>query len=596
MKRICVNIFLVCSLAACVLTACTDVWDEHYQTNPALAGEKNLWELISSNPELTEFAVLLEATGYDSLLTMNRCYTVWAPTVMPEDFSLEGASDSLLDVYRKEIVENHIANFSHIAGGIRDKDDKETYSRLTMLNGKFCDFTGSVGSGYQFSEKKLKSSNIIAKNGVLHVIDGYAWYPANLWELLAGEERVRKLFAFLEKDHKYTFNPNASTPGSIVNGQQTYLDSVFTESCRWFYELGQFKNEDSLYTMYAFTDKAWDEMYKMMEGYFEYMPGLKTKPELGNQTSEELTDSLVKELICRNLVFSQTVNRKYYQGERDSLYSTTGRLFPGDTARMLDNGSTIVKATNGTLHIVDQVNYLPYTWGVDKIHLEGESLLYAGNEAYDPLSNHHAADSRRTVVDKDSVLYDHISGGAVGVILPGKETSAPEMNFYIDNIFSGYYKVSIVLLRPNVLNDKDNSFIKPNKFNAILFYADGTHSGYLGVEEDTDPDPSRVAGTVKDFVSFDINSLDVLPLNRPDTIVLAECIRVPYCEYNLNGLTGNKRQTRLNLTTKITFGSGPRDKGKVDNYKTKSVENWKYDNSYRIDQVIFEPIQAPANE
>ena len=599
MKRFYINTILACSFVACALTACTDVWDEHYQTNPTLSGEENLWELISAYPGLEDFAALLEATGYDSLLAKNRSYTVWAPTQMPKDFDIALLNnDSALKVYRKEIVENHIADFSHVAGGIRDKEDKKTYSKIQMLNGKAYDFAGTISDGYKFANNSLVSSNKVAKNGVLHVMDGYARFAANIWEQLSKERRVGELFAFLEKDYKREFNPYASTPGPIVDGQPTYLDSAFTESCRWFNEIGQLNREDSLYTMYALTDKAWRDLIEMTKDYFVYEPGLKTLPEYGELSAAQVTDSIVKELSCRNLVFSQSVNKRYFQGETDTLISNYQYVYPrqmfvGEEASALRNGivEEYPSLSNGDLYIVDEVNYNPFTCWFDTIRFEGESLSATWNEAVTVVQN---ANAKRTGIDKDSVLYDYISNGAVGVITPKEEKDVPVLNFYVDNILSGYYKISIVLLRPNVVNPADTTFIKPNKFNARLYYADGTNSGVLGVKKDTNSDPSIVAGTKQNFVSFD-EKADPLSLpNQPDTIVLAECIKVPYCEYNSKKLTGKPRLTRLELTTEITFGAYNAAAARFDNRGDKNQGRWKYDNSYRIDQVIFEPIPAPA--
>ncbi len=592
MKRIGINIILACSFVACALTACTDAWDEHYQTDSVLSGDENLWELISSKPELEQFSALLQATGYDSLLTKNRSYTVWAPTQMPGDFDITLLdNDSALKVYRKEIVENHIADFNHVAGGLRDKEDKKTYSKIEMLNGKAYDFTGPANGGYLFADNKLMSSNEVAKNGVLHVLDGCVSFAANIWEQLARESKlIGKLYAFLEKDYKREFNPYGSTPGPIVDGQPTYLDSAFTESCRWFYEIGQLNREDSSYTMYALTDKAWDELVEMTKSYYVYDPKIKLLPELGTISSEQLSDSIAKELACKNLVFSNTVNKKYYQGEKDSLLSTTRQLFPGDTARALVDGCLkTVNLSNGTLHIIDQVNYKPYTWGFDTIRFEGESLAGNWSEQEIVVNN---ANAKWTGIDKDSivndiVVYDHVSRGAVGVITPKEEKDKPTLNFYIDNILSGYYKVSIVLLPPNIVNSADNGFIKPNKFNAVLYYADGTNSGFLGVKKDTDPNPSVVKGTTQAFISDE---------TKIDTIVLTECIKIPYCEYRIKNFSGKTRLTRLELTTEITFGAYNGSAARFDNRGDKNQGRWKYDNSYRIDQLLFEPIEAPEGE
>jgi hypothetical protein len=144
-----------------------------------------------------------------------------------------------------------------------------------------------------------------------------------------------------------------------------------------------------------------------------------------------------------------------------------------------------------------------------------------------------------------------------------------------------------VVLPPQIVNPADTLFIKPNKFNAYLHYADGTNSHKLGVVEDTNPDPSVVDGKALDFISDE---------TRIDTIVLAECIKVPYTEYRLKSMTGKTRTTRLELTTEITFGNSARYDNRGDKFDANGQTKWKYDNSYRIDQVIFEPIEAPQGE
>ena len=169
MKRKYINAILACGMMVS-LAACTDVWEEHYQSNPALNGSESLWELISNDPELDDFEAVLQATGYDEILKQNRSYTVWAPINLSDELmaSLETASDSLLEVYRKEYVENHIADYSQVAGGIRDKEDKKSYKRVVVLNGKSYHFEGTVANAYSFAGQPLKASNIVATNGVLH--------------------------------------------------------------------------------------------------------------------------------------------------------------------------------------------------------------------------------------------------------------------------------------------------------------------------------------------------------------------------------------------------------------------------------------------
>lgn len=582
------NAILACSFFAS-LAACTDVWEDHYQVNPTLNGSENLWELISSDPELEDFAALLHATGYDTLLAKSRNYTVWAPTEMPEEFDVNLLSDdSLVKVYRREIVENHIADFSHVAGGIRDKEDKKNYDRVVVLNGKAYHFEGTVGSDYSFAGNRLTSSNIVAKNGVLHKLDSYASFASNIWEQLAKEPSISTLYNFLKKDYKREFNPGGSVAGPIKDGKVTYLDSAFIESCRWFYEIGQINEEDSSYTVYALTNKAWNDMYDMARGYYIYPSSAVTKNEgSGTQPLNVVADSLVKEMLVRNLIFSNTVNKKYFEGRKDTLRSTSGKIFKGNEADSISNSSKNgfvkkIELSNGTLNIVDKVNYNPFTLWHDTIRVQGESLRFSPEERGegDNAKYERATVEPHTYIKGDS-LYNLISNNSVGVFTPtnyDNTKSQPDLRFYVDGVKSAHYRISIVLLPPHFVDSTDNKFIKPNKFNAKLSYIDDNgNTRYKALNESKNPfisDPTKV-----------------------DTIVLAECQKIDFCEDRYKYLTDKYPVTSIMLETNITFGTTARAENRTGkNIKPRDPEYWKYDNSYRVDEVIFEPVSGPVSE
>ena len=71
----------VAILATGVLfTACSD-WDDHYDAGKAVEGTatSTIWENISSNANLSQFADLIRKTGYDDVLNTSQTFTVWAP-------------------------------------------------------------------------------------------------------------------------------------------------------------------------------------------------------------------------------------------------------------------------------------------------------------------------------------------------------------------------------------------------------------------------------------------------------------------------------------------------------------------------------------
>ena len=66
--------------AGTVTMSCSD-WDDHYDAETAVVGsaKSTIWENLSSNSNLSQFADLMKKAGYDAVLNTSQTYTVWAP-------------------------------------------------------------------------------------------------------------------------------------------------------------------------------------------------------------------------------------------------------------------------------------------------------------------------------------------------------------------------------------------------------------------------------------------------------------------------------------------------------------------------------------
>ena len=550
---------LLCGVA--ILASCTDVWEEHYQPNPQLNADETLWELIKNDPELDKFEKFLVDTKYDSLLMKDRFYTVWAPT---GDFAYDETNREL---WEKEFVQNHIADYSHVAGG---KLTEENF--VTMLNGKYIRFENTKGK-FTFKGLPLKSQNIPAKNGILHKIEGYVEYTPNIWEQLAkeatgGPNGVDSLYQFLFKDYKREFDQYSSVPGPTIDGKPTYLDSVFTESNPWFYDLGELNREDSSYTMFALTNSAWVEMRDMASKYFNYATGYKEADSVRNQ--------IVSELMCKNLVFSDKVNAKYLNGNVGVPYDTlvsnyrlfygnkNSLVFEGDEVATLYEGAVTKNMSNGTLHIMNQVNYDPLMCWHDTLRTEAEHLNGAlpedDNYADAPFDTEQVLKSY-VFIDEDSVdLYDRVSGGAVAVFEPKNPNSGIKITFNINNVLSAPYRIKIVTLPPQVINPSDTLFIRPTMFYAQIVYGD---------ENAIDASTIPLKLCASETMQYDTITASCVDL---DTIVLCpfdgtgrDYVKVPVCEFEEGSrFKDSKTQTRLSIEIIVP------DKG--GDYKTQYIE------------------------
>ena len=264
----------VLGLALAVLTfaACTDTWDDHYDRKGEGMNDASLWQAISQNSNLSNFAKVVQACGYDKALNSSQVFTVFAPT--NDNFSAQEA-DELIAAYNaekgkvneddntviKEFIQNHISLYNHsIAESSNDS--------LTLMNGKKTLLTAS-----SFCGSPILSTNGHYSNGVLFTIQGKAHYFPTVFEYLRKDADLDSLASFFYSPRFYRkeFYPERSVPGGLVDGKTVYLDSVFVQQNDLWDMLWAYTNdEDSTYWMVAPTNKEWKKLIEEYEPYFNY--------------------------------------------------------------------------------------------------------------------------------------------------------------------------------------------------------------------------------------------------------------------------------------------------------------------------------------
>ena len=351
-----VKYIIMAAAVALGLQGCSD-WDDHYDANgDNIAGANaTLWEQINSRPDLSNFAALLKKEGYDEVLNSNQSYTVWAPSNESYDFETYNAmSDSLL---KAEFLNNHIARGYHRASG-------NTSERIHLLNKKTSPFAGD--GDYTLGGLAIDSTNIISKNGVLHLLDGMMDFRPNFYEFFNREHKdgfsSANIGDLFKSNMKREMDKNKSVEGPIKDGEITYLDTVYVESNKWFDLLNaQLTNEDSTYTMIIPSDVAWEKAYKHIEPYFNFpttiqpfklendeITGVLTYTIDGSQeiSADTLKRTYTQLGILSSLPYSNTVNpalrdEKLPTQATDSIKSTTG-TYEYNTLNFRDPNSTLV--------------------------------------------------------------------------------------------------------------------------------------------------------------------------------------------------------------------------------------------------------------
>ena len=303
--------------------SCTDTWDDHYKQGSM--GEGNLWESIKSNQQLSNFAKVIEATGYDKSLASSQVFTVFAPT---NDAFSDADANEVINKYQadlakgykgekntaiKEFVMNHIALYNYTIA------NESPDTTIRMMNGKYLGLTNST-----FSGKPFTSTNTVTGNGILFTLAEKADFVPNIFEYVKNDPELDsvKNFLYMSKPyqfHQIIFDPSASVPGEIIRGQQHYLDSVtatYNELLNgWLDAL--LDEEDSSYYALMPTNKLWKERYEKNAPLFQY-----DKQVLGR---DSLMYVYPRIYILAGMQFNKTDNPLLGTTEAiDSLESTIG--------------------------------------------------------------------------------------------------------------------------------------------------------------------------------------------------------------------------------------------------------------------------------
>jgi len=399
----------VVACSALVAVSCTDYLDYNTvpeATNPA--ADKTLWENISENENLTDFAAVLKRLGYDEVLNASHTYTVWAP--QNGSFSLEELDQMDSTKVERQFLKNAIADFAH-----READINDTV--VYMLNGKLVKFSNKNTDMLAFDGKDILPNaanpavfNYPSTNGLLYITSAPATFRYNGYEYLRESEDMPSMMgAYVEHYESRVLDEANSVKGAIIDGVQHYDDSVIIVSNILTDRMlrAQLDNEDSLYTVLIPTDTAWNRAYGEIASYYNFvekipyqdlssnqvglMPGASWNDKMKKlinmldasagkvevalnsapigaeiqETGAYWSDSIAKRLLTNNFVFSEKsgkFNTKFQTGqsfkESDSVYSTTGNWLSNPA--MLDElTEDVIELSNGHARMIKDFPFSP---------------------------------------------------------------------------------------------------------------------------------------------------------------------------------------------------------------------------------------------
>lgn len=467
-------------MAAGMLTAtsCSDFDDyNEVQVNPEAAANLSLWENIEQNPQLSDFEELIKKAGFDDELQGSHYYTVWAPLNGTFDKSIYADMDQA--ALLKNFVYNHVADYNHpISGDINNK--------VFTLNRKTYNFTGVSGT-FTFAGITLAQANIPSTNGLMHTLDGAAMYYDNIYDYILGlGEGYESINAYFKRYETSVLDEANSVKGPMVNGLQTYVDSVMIVDNSLVRRLGaQLQNEDSSYTVLLPTDKAWENKYNAIKPYYNFITNTVGQDLRGTSSSSNIKqintgdidnayfqDSIIKRFITNTIVYSNndTYNSFFVDGREitptDSVRLPNGRKYSNPADLLAYQVGEPVKMSNGWIRNVDSIAF--YSWETYAPEININPISQAG------LVTAAAASSRgRNIIFTDAVNkwgdFTETNGELRFYnIEPSGDRTKPELHTFLPNVLSTKYKFYVVFV-PGVIIGEDN---RPNQVNFTLNYCD----------------------------------------------------------------------------------------------------------------------------
>ena len=358
-------------------SSCSEYDD--YNTAPvdAQAGANNtLWENIVADQQLTKFAALARQSHFSEVLNSARFYTVWAPVdnaFSDAEYQSLMAGDSATIV--RKFMQQHITEYNYPVSAALDS------TTIVSLNLKHHPFTQQG-----FDDISYANVNEPAANGVLHKLNGFSQFFNNLYENIDDLTGCDNIKDYIQQYDEYYLDKNASVIGPLVNGKQTYLDSVMAKRNNVIRTImrADLEDEDSTYCMLIPNDKAWEDAYAKIHPNFNYIAKMdymdlskktivasdtKATTAKAEKTVETTTTVLQDSLTCRNIVGNLAFTRSYQRnaplfGEgslapEDSVYSASGRYLQNANT-VFEHTIAVQEASNGMARIIDSLTFNPW--------------------------------------------------------------------------------------------------------------------------------------------------------------------------------------------------------------------------------------------
>jgi uncharacterized surface protein with fasciclin (FAS1) repeats len=420
--------YIIMMMATILIVASCKKWDDHIALNtPGL--NETLFAQIKGNSDLSLFASYIEEANLDTLLNSSMNLTVFAPS----NEALKQLPDSIGQ--NPASLRRFLLNL--IAGKAYYTRDASSDLRIRMLSGKRIQFDQG-----KFQEANLTKSDMVAKNGVLHIIDQPVLPLPNIWEYLNATKGEYKQNAYIASLNYKGQDLSQAEIDSIdlTTGEPVYKTGTGIVEINTFKtKVYDVADEDSLYTYFVLTDAAFESQQASMKPYFKAL-------------SEDTSISNANWSVVKDLVVS---------GLHENLSATTQFVTKSNVHFSINPASIVAtqKVSNGIVYVMSSLS-MPIAEKIPVVYIQGENPIGFSSETESALEDIFYR-KRFNPITRDTFTDIYVNRGSSGA------------NFYADyatnNLYTATYKVYWVALNDYVSSGQgDDAYGTTGNLNQIV--------------------------------------------------------------------------------------------------------------------------------
>ncbi len=602
-----ISMALALATGGVALTACSDKWDDHYQSmldSPNNA--PSLYEQVKADPDLKDFLRVVDYVGYDAVLASPQTLTLWAPVISASQ------ADSIMQLYDQQkrllvtlpdgsqrntkdkdntaitqFMQNHIALFGHSVN--TNYEDS-----IRMMNGKYMVLRSNDLNGVPFQKK-----NIVASNGIMYKLGQKEPFFPNLREALSLEQSLGSSAAYYRQFDEYELDETSSVQMGVVDGEIVYADSVTTLNNRLYHTLGYIQREDSSYLFLAPTTEVWKRDSAKYHTYFNYINSMENRDSVAglNASMGVLRGRLFNLNLQHNDYQDSIINTAYvrhsdYYG-LNVFYNPKSSWNP-ETGEGILGGLQPQKCSNGVLYIDNEGRIDPKLTFLQNRYILGSSnrsrtipqlMVNSERQPQVAISTHYFKESDfveygDTVVDITMLKDNFIEVAPISY--QGVTNRNSSIYFTLPNTVSGmYYNVYVVMVPLFVaLDGYTEDRIRPTRFHVYYnerLMTPRTNTSQTNPNEDAEfdsPDRDR-ALTVPEGETHGSGTNFETTGDQIDLICIDKARKTTVSGYNAFGSVSATQRYRL--TTDI---------------RASQLNNNTHTNVMYINRVIYIPFET----